>query len=341
MSKQVPTADLELKREYMRERNLTVFENVEVGICAQTSHRLILVNSSNEHFHAQMPLKESSVIVWPVTKQTAKGKDGINTYFEPNLQNAEVELKAVYDFKKFRAIKIRWRSWAWQKNNLHHQEVKRMCPAIRAFMDGKPRTLFEFMCIICFGKLSRPVVEKLAKIAGIKFDPNCTFFQLLLAIIQDVLKLDRCATLDIIAQRMVAPDMEEDYAEHVLHIDEAVDVLEDQDIKVLNQERKDIPRDREAREDFKKEYTRHRVEAEAARAAKGAGRGGAGHGGKAAGRGRGGGGAPDHIEDDITTQSAKRFFATRSSIVVRPQKARVVWLDATALPHFIHVAYAH
>ena len=313
-----------MKREWERVNKLEVFENSDVGVCAQVSHKLVLVNSSGEHFHAQMPMKSSSVIVWPVKKLTCKGLNGMNTFFEPDLDNKEVKLVAIYDFKKFRAIKIRWRSWAWQRNNLAHQETKKMCPAIRAFMDGNTRTLFEFMCIICFGKLSRPVVEQLCKINGFRFEPNQTFFQLLLAIIMDTLKLDRCASLDNIAQRLAVPDMEEDYAEHVLSIDEAVDVLEEQDIKVLNSERKAIPVERQTREDFKIEYTKHRVEAEAARAAKGAGRGGAGRGAEARGggvrgaagrgaegrgRGHGGGRAPvDHIEDDITTASAKRFL---------------------------------
>jgi hypothetical protein len=82
---------------------------------------------------------------------------------------------------------------------------------------------------------------------------------LLFEVIKTALELDDGTTLDVIAQRMAAPVAEEDYAEHVLNIEEAVDVLEEQDIKVLNNERKDLPKHQAARQDFKKEYIKKRA----------------------------------------------------------------------------------
>ena len=73
------------------------------------------------------------------------------------------------------------------------------------------------------------------------------FFQLLFEIIKRKLALDDGGTIDIIAQRFVATEMEDDYAEQVLNIEEAVEVLEDQDIKVLSTERKQLPQLRETR----------------------------------------------------------------------------------------------
>ena len=289
---------------------MEVFENASVGVCAQTSHKIILVDvTTAEHYLAQVSMKDSSVIVWPVVRKLSKAKNGMNTFFEPNLTKREVTLLAVWNLKKFKAIKIQWRSWAWQRRTLDHEVTDRMVPAIRAFQDGPVHEVFQFMCVICFGKLSRLVVENICKVAGEKFSSNQSFFQLLFEIIKRALNLDDGATLDIIAQRFVATEQEDDYAEQVLNIEEAVEVLEDQDIKVLNQERKHLPELREARDSFRTEYVDRRrlIPVPAAPAPKAV----AGKKGKGKGKGKGGGGgggARDDIPDDISQANAKFFL---------------------------------
>ena len=296
----------------MRVRKLEVFENACVGICAQTAHKLILVNESDEHFLTQVPLKDSSVIVWPVKRNISKAiKNGVNYFFEPDLQRNDITLLAVWNLKKFKAIKIVWRSWAWQRTTLDIEVTNKMVPAIRAFQDGPRHEFFQFMCVICFGKLSRTVVEMICKVAGEKFNSNQSFFQLLFEIIKRGLKLNDSGTLDILAQRFVATETVDDYSEHVLNIEEAVEVLEDQDIKVLNAERKQLPQDRETRASFKTEYVEPRSKVNAAIPAEAAVPKAAPKGRKvavAAGGAGGAGGAKDDIPDSITQKSAKRFL---------------------------------
>ena len=175
---QVPTADLWLKREYMKVKRLEVFDHAHLGVCAQTAHRVILQDTTypgQPFYHAQMPMKDSAVIVWPVTKSTCKSGVKEYDYFEPNLQNREIQLVAIWDLSRFKAVKIVWRSWAWQRLNIDRPQTDKMSPAIRAFMDGSPFEFFKFMCTICFGKLSRTVVEQILKAGGVAFSANQTF----------------------------------------------------------------------------------------------------------------------------------------------------------------------
>jgi hypothetical protein len=183
-----------------------------------------------------------------------------------------------------------------------------MVPAIRAFQDGPRHEFFQFMCVICFGKLSRTVVEMICKVAKEKFNANASFFQLLFEIIKRALKLDDATTLDILAQRFVAPAEEDDYAEHVLNIEEAVEVLEEQDIKVLNAERKQIPQLRETRLSFKGEYVERRAKVFAAAAAAAAAAK-AKAAPKAAPKAAGGAGcAVDNIPDNINQKTANKIL---------------------------------
>ena len=148
-----------------------------------------------------------------------------------------------------------------------------MHPAIRAFQDGDIKDVLSILCLKAFHKLTRPVVEKILKICGVKTDKNNTFFQLLFFLIQTHLKTDDRTTLDILAMRMTLTDAEEDFMEHVLALDEATDVLEEADIAVLNKEKQSAENGTATHEDFKLEYYLKAKAVREAVAAKGAGKG--------------------------------------------------------------------
>ena len=105
--------------------------------------------------------------------------------------------------------------------------------------------------------------------------------------------------------------------EHVLALDESTDVLEEADLKVLNDEKLSAEKGKLVREKFRQEYfvkaaTVSALLAAVAHVAKGAGKRGRGPG--KGGRGGGGPGGGGDLADDITQAHANFFIPPGSCI---------------------------
>jgi hypothetical protein len=263
----VPTADLQLTREFMRVRNMDVFDNAKLGMVCEVQHRLLIQDKTapkkNEWMLACTHFADSSALVWPMIEKLFPGPSKLS-YFEPVLYLEQPQMLALWDLDRYNAVPIVWHSWAWQVENAHGH-MKDVKAAVRPFMNGTVESLLSVCCRRAFWNLGKASIELLAKSCAIEVKKAWTLFETLFNVIQEQLELEDDDVLSIIALRLSVDDLQDEFAALVLDIEEAYEVLSLEDINKLNLEQENVPKRRNARQAFMHEY---REKKQAVRAAK-------------------------------------------------------------------------
>ena len=110
-------------------------------------------------------------------------------------------------------------------------------PAIRPFVDGPQGTFLEVACRQCWWNLGFSIIEQYATKLMADYAPGPkTLFDLLWQTVQKVLKLSDDDTLSIVHRR-VAKQEPREASTALLQVDEALEVLEETDVRLVKDER--------------------------------------------------------------------------------------------------------
>ena len=144
------------------------------------------------------------------------------------------ELRALFDptSKNVTSCRIEWLAPFNQDCDVPSWR-KHLPIAVRAFRKGPWRAVHETAAYAAFWTLPMSFLVSYAEHFAIVLPPGAKLFDVLWALIKKILKLGDQATLDIIHKRLVDYDLSTLFAEHILCCDEAQDVLEEADFKVL------------------------------------------------------------------------------------------------------------
>lgn len=144
-------------------------------------------------------------------------------------------------------------------------------PAVRPFLTGGIGSVAEVACRSAFWKFSRTTVAQFLSQLKIPFDTGSALFDLLLVGCERVLKLSPEESLKIVHRRVAANEAENiDASTTLLFVDEALEVLEQQEAKLIAQEKSCVLAAKEDAQAFKARYVTHaaRVRASAMPAAR-------------------------------------------------------------------------
>ena len=230
----MPTADLQLTRDFRKYKSMDIFENAHLGESFLAKHKFSFMQKDGQWFYAQNHLKESSCIVWPCKLEKIKGTTF--EYFTPTTTAKEITLVTIWDLKQVTARSVGFKSWAWQQNEIGIKQTKHLDPAIRIFSLTGNMPFFDLACLKAFWKVSRTTAEKLAANAGQKASKDLTDFEWFYDIMKGRLKKSDHKMLELLSQRMTSEGLDEHYKKRVMEMDDAVDVLEDADAKLAEAE---------------------------------------------------------------------------------------------------------
>ena len=131
---------------------------------------------------------------------------------------------------KLKVAKYEWRRWLWQIANVKDQST---VPSVRPFVSGEVGSFMEVACENAWFDMNHSQVSKFAAHLQKDFQPCHTFFQLLWEVVKRELKCSDEKCLRILQARVINT-MPTDTSEALLQLDEAMEVIEDHDVKMIN-----------------------------------------------------------------------------------------------------------
>ena len=101
--------------------------------------------------------------------------------------------------------------------------------------------LHQMAALCAFWDLDRVTLDKIAKQLKAKFAGGSDLHQLLWAMVKQITKLSDAEVLKILFKRLATMETKQQWGQELLCLDEAMDVLEESDKRVLIEEQKKVP----------------------------------------------------------------------------------------------------
>jgi hypothetical protein len=193
-------------------------------------------------------IEGSCVVCWPVTRCTVPGHDD-QIYFQPKHDLKEPCLVFIQAILELEACKLVFRSPLWQWQNLpgargvlsHHT---------RLFVEVSARPVPKLFAVCAFFDLNRATLEQLAALLGYEVLAGASLFDVLFGLVVFVLGCDENVAIQIVHKRLANIASDTDVTSALLEIDEAANLLEQNDVTVLRDEQKHVRLEAESRKDF-------------------------------------------------------------------------------------------
>lgn len=144
------------------------------------------------------------------------------------------EILPLWDIVDIEAARFEWRSWLWQEKNLpadHH-----LTPGVRAFMVGEAGSIQLIAAQHAFFSLDKAYINKLMAHLGYDMPAGRSLYETLCAAVAKVLGCNEERTHNIVHKRVVELKNAAAYTNELLHCDEAVQVMDRDDIKSFKAE---------------------------------------------------------------------------------------------------------
>ena len=230
----MPTADLQLFRDFRKFDNMDVFTNANLGEVFSVKHFFVFKRDlTYDWFFAMTHFKDSAIMCFPVNVRTLPGTK--TDYFVKKNGMEEMKLMSVFDLN-FTARSVVFKSWARQVRT-YKGKVADMIPAVRMFASSDAIPLFRLMCEKAFWKMPRTVVELYANANGTKYNKEDDDFAVLFDVYRGGMKCNESKVMEILTPRLTQAELDEQFASHLEGIEEAVEVLEEADIHLCDQEK--------------------------------------------------------------------------------------------------------
>jgi hypothetical protein len=197
------------------------------------------------HFHT------SSSMLWPCELIELETCNYTMVEFTTE---SEPFLKPIFDIAAMvvKAATFEWKCWQWQAKVLPVGCVQKLKPGIRAFVSSiKP--FVEVAAEAAWWKLSRTLVASYAMRFHLVVEPAASLFDLLWAFLKQKTTASDDEALRIIYTRLTKEQVSS-VAETLLQMDEALEVLDAQDVKLVTAEQKAIIEAKARHNTFQAEY---------------------------------------------------------------------------------------
>lgn len=192
---------------------------------------------------------KSSVIAWPGRLVQIEGHN--SSRFEFDTQAVSPTFLPVMTLEGIMAVPFVWRSYAWQMQKYPLHATNNLKPRIVAVVEDLAKPILEVAARKCFWKLTRSSVLKFAALKGVAIPGSeslCGAIRLALgAILPDATPQD---ILEILKLRMTVNDLCHGFADFLLEIDEAHEVLDRDDAATLLAEQDDVRKMQKAQEEY-------------------------------------------------------------------------------------------
>ena len=266
-------ADLEVISQM--EHSLEKLSGSWIGQLAQANHRLLLgipKAKAITWFHALGNFPHSGVFLWPGKLHSIQTKHGPLRWFIHDEACESVVIQPLCSLEGVEACTFRWRSVLWQSINMpvaHRPKHPRLLPVIQ---EG-PGPALVVVAREAFFSMTKTQVLDFAKLLPLATQPGDKLCDVLFAVVKKLCKCSDAEALALISKRLAVNDVSASFAEALLEIDEAAQVMDKADVKLLKQaqEKESDNRDEHAdfASDFRDSMARHRAAQPAARSDRG------------------------------------------------------------------------
>ena len=217
-------------------------------VCAK--HKIMINHSGDEWSFGLNHFADSAAMGWPAFKGAAGGQ----LWFLPDHGATQPEFFVITDPRKIKACTFQWRCPAWQAEHGADKNVLIQHVAIRAFADGPVASLLEVAAHKSFWSLDVNWLKKVAIHIKLQVPSGATLFETLMALCTSVLNIDEFSAMEIVCMRLAAMKDKDKFCDDLVQCDEACDVLDANDIKAFNTEKKERMEHQETTKDFTREY---------------------------------------------------------------------------------------
>lgn len=161
------------------------------------------------------------------------------------------------------AARCEWRPWSWQCAEFPRASSE-LRPALRLFLTSPEEPLVRVAARSAWWSLDLSILRTIAADQGFGLGPGLDLFETCLAMVRLALGINDEAALAILSQRMAQPSEPTELVQELLQIDEAVQVLDRNDVQSLRREQQSA-RDAEVqRRSFADQFRAKRAEVKAA-----------------------------------------------------------------------------
>eukprot|EP00974_Lingulodinium_polyedra_P074733 7241244-Lingulodinium_polyedra.AAC.1 len=239
----VPVADLQVIQDAIDLKDLSLVENCWLGMLGEASHRMVwkLKKAKTGITKWYIPLNHlanSGVIAWPVQPCTFEAYPD-EIMLEVDMDVKEPHILSVFDLapETLEAASYTWLSPAAQ--HLKYPKAMHQIPCgIHPWLESKPKDVRVLAAEKSFWNLSKAALTSLANYWGMELPAGADLFETVYHMVQGILGLGPEATLQVVSSRLAINHHKMAFFEELAEIDEAVQVLEHQDQKVVENEKK-------------------------------------------------------------------------------------------------------
>ena len=261
----VPCSDLTLLRDVHKAGNLNLVAATKFNCFFRARHGIVF---RVPHRHdvegvwsfAVEPLDTSAIITWPC-KAVVLGAAATDTYFEFLKQDEEGGLMSLLDVRLVVAIKVKWRSPAYQRRHWSPHFLTHKL-GHRIFTVGPEATILRIAAEEVYWNEPMATVNMVNTLEG--WPVGATQFQAPFTCVQNTLGLDDAVALEKLRHRFAVNDLTIAYSSALAACDEGIEVLDQRDHKHIKGEQKDAEGESAQRRQFVKEFHARRSSVRAA-----------------------------------------------------------------------------
>ena len=206
-----------------------------VSSLCSASHKLLLSPVGSDRWYFAMSNWSSSAsLVWPALK--IQLNDAGAYCFEPDLSAQEPVLMSLCDFDSHQAVTYTWRSPLYFKT---HFPASGLAPGVRALPDGPPLNLKEAAALKAFWTLPKTTMVLIAKSLGVDTGTS-SLFDVLFSVVKHCASKGDEEVMTILLQRLAFSQMASQWSEDLAEIDEAKQVLDRHDARIVEEEQQRV-----------------------------------------------------------------------------------------------------
>lgn len=202
-------------------------------------HRLLLRDAANDGrwVFAVQSWPDSAVLGFPATMHTVPGST--EHYWDIDLSFAELVLFPLWRLEGMEAVCYSWRAPSWQLEN--YRGTCQLPRAVRAFCSSPSgiQPLLHVAAECGFWEIERSTLVKLASFVGAPVQTSMTMFEVVFALVGHCIPSASDERILAMTRNRVALIFERsEWADDLLEVDEAADLLQHGDVKQLRSEQK-------------------------------------------------------------------------------------------------------
>ena len=211
---------------------------------------------SEEWFLALDYFQDSTVVAWPCEY---KKFNGTEVEYLQLASPAAPKFFAVFDLREWHGASVTPRSWLWQTQNMPGT-TKDVTPGTRLVVSGPEGPIIEVAAREAFWSLGMSFLGSLAAVPGLGLQASASsssgsLLAVLMGLVMQNLQIGEEEALKICAKRFANNDIDMSYADGLLNMDDALQLLDKSDQERIQQEQQHVRSEQTSLDNFTKEYT--------------------------------------------------------------------------------------